>query len=273
MSMRLRGLAKRALYGGWPRRDCWFPYFGTRVFFPRNSLIFNLACAQGIYEAGIVSFVNHFLRTGSVYLDIGANIGLMAVAALASKADCTVVSVEASPSTLIHLRRTHAANANRGRWTIIPEAVGAEAGEAVFYEGSREQGAMGGLRDTGRGGTKSACRVPVTTIDALWDKLGRPDVSVIKMDIEGGELDALAGASGCLATRRPAVVLEWSRANLRSYGVAEDAILALARRYGYALFSIPGYAEVRSPLELSLRMLETETFVMVAEAERIAAGA
>lgn len=270
--MRLRGLARRIVYGTSPHRDHSFPYFGSRVFFPRNSLIFNLACEQGIYESAIVDFVNHFVRPGSVYFDVGANIGLMAIATLASRPDCTVVSVEPSPTTLIYLQRTHDANIQRDRWTIFPKALAAQPGEAIFFEGAFEQGAMGGLRDTGRGGAKDGIRVPVTTIDKLWDELGRPMVSVIKMDIEGGERDALIGADACLAAQRPALVVEWSRLNLPSYGVPEDALLAIARRYGYALFSVPGYAEVRSSLELSLRMLETETFVLVAGPDRAASA-
>jgi FkbM family methyltransferase len=266
--MRLRGLAKQIAYGAWPRREHSFPYFGSRVFFPKNSLIFSLACKQGIYEPHVVRFVNHFLKPGTVYLDVGANIGLMSVAALASRPDCTVVSVEASPATLTYLYRTHAMSADRDRWTIIPKAIAAHPGEATFLEGATVGGAMDGLRDTGRGGGKNGVSVPVTTIDRLWDELGRPTISVIKMDIEGGEYDALAAAGVCLAAQRPALVTEWSRLNLPSYGVAEDAILDIARRYGYGVFSIPGYAEVHSSLELSLRMLVTETFVLVAYPDR-----
>ena len=260
-----RSLAKQIIYQAWPRREHSFPYFGSRVFFPKNSLIFRLASIDGIYEADVVRFVNHFLVPGTVYLDIGANIGLMSVAALSNRPDCRVVSVEASPSTLKYLYRTHAANVNRERWTIVPEALGSRPGEAIFYEGPGDGGALDGLRDTGRGGGKSGIPVSVTTIDLLWEKLGRPKVSVVKMDIEGGECDALAGADGFLAAQRPALVIEWSRLNLPSYGVTEDAVLGIARRYGYGVFSVPGFAGVRSAAELSLRMLETETFVLVAE--------
>ena len=42
-----------------------------------------------------------------------------------------------------------------------------------------------------------------------------------------------------------------SMANLQSCGIGRDAILYIARRYGYAVFSIPDYAKVRSSLELS----------------------
>ena len=266
--MRLRSLAKRIVYGISPQRDHSFPYFGSRVYFPRNLLIFRMACDQGIYELDVVDLVNHCLKPGSVYLDIGANIGLMSIAALAARPDCSVVSVEPSQATLPYLYRTHEANANRARWTIVPRAVAACSGETAFFEGIPAEAAFNGLRDTGRGGEKKAISVPVTTIDALWAEMGRPPVSVIKMDIEGGECDALAGAHACLASQRPLLVVEWSRLHLPSYAVAEDAILTIARRYGYALFSVPGYAEIRSSAALSLRMLETDTFALVSDTDR-----
>ena len=124
---------------------------------------------------------------------------------------------------------------------------------------------MDGLRDTGRGGRKLGVKVAVETLDQVWSDLGHPNISLIKMDIEGGEYDALAGAKDCLEALKPAIVLEWSRLNLPSYGVPEDAILQIASQYGYRVFSVPGFAEVQSPIEMSLRMLETETFVLVAD--------
>lgn len=46
----------------------------------------------------------------------------------------------------------------------------------------------------------------VTTIDAMAEKHFVPDF--IKMDIEGAETDALTGAAGVLATRRPHMIIE-----------------------------------------------------------------
>jgi hypothetical protein len=88
------------------------------------------------------------------------------------------------------------------------------------------------------------------------------------MDIEGGELNALRGATQCISAMRPSIVLEWNRLNLLPYGISDDAIVAFAMRYGYEIFSVPGYAAVRSPAEMTLRMLETETFVLVSSVEQ-----
>ena len=261
--MSFRGTVKRLVYATWPKGNLSFTYFGTRVFFPDGSLIFAMACDQGIYEADVVRVVNYLLVPGSYYFDIGANIGLMAVAGLASRPDCKVVSVEASPSTLKYLRRTHAESSFKDRWTIVGSAVGPAKGEVTFYEGPAAVGALDGLKDTGRSGDKQAITLPMTTIDQIWQDQGRPPVSVIKMDIEGGEHGAFKGAGELIAAHKPALVVEWSRLNLPAYGIPEDALLGIADKLGYEILSLPGYVAVRSSVELRLRMLETETFVLV----------
>lgn len=266
--MNLRGIIKRTLYELRPGRCKWFWYYGCKIYFPKGNIVFRLACDQGIYEWQAVRLIDRFLAPGSTYFDIGANIGLMAVTALSSRPDCNVVSIEASPTTLAYLGKTRDNSGYVGRWTIVPKAIGAEVGKATFYEASVQQGAFSGLRDTGRGGVKRPTTVEVTTIDQLWRNLGEPPVTVIKMDIEGGELSALDGADQCLSAMRPAIVLEWSHLNLLSYGISDDAILAVAERHDYEIFSVPGYAAVRSRTEMTLRMLETETFVLIPRVER-----
>ena len=71
---------------------------------------------------------------------------------------------------------------------VVAKAVSSEPGEAIFYADTPADGALDGLQDTGRGRAKKKVTVPVTTIDTIWNDLGRATVSVIKIDIEGGEL-------------------------------------------------------------------------------------
>ena len=263
--MRWRGYAKQRWCEWRPGNLKWFRYFGTRVYFPKGDLLFRMACEQGIYEANALRLINHMLVPGSTYLDIGANIGLMSVPSLAAKVDCKVVSIEAAPSILPCLSKTRNESQYGNRWTIIGKAIGAAAGEATLYEGSSTESALGGLRDTGRGEPKRPVSVQVTTIDGLWRELRKPYVSVIKLDIEGGELMALQGAVECLTTARPAILIEWTKLNFAAYGHSNDALLSVAEQYCYDVFSVPGYAAVRSPTELELQMLETETFALIAQ--------
>jgi FkbM family methyltransferase len=240
-----------------------FPYFGTIVFFPKNSMIFQLACDQGIYEGALTRAVNTTIRAGTTYFDVGANIGLLSVSALATRPDCRVISIEASPTTLQYLRRTHAASEFKSRWTIVGEGVADLCGKATFYESIPERGAMDGFRDTGRSGEKRPVSVPVTTIDTIWGKLGHPETSVIKLDIEGGEMAALKGAEQCLGANRPLIFLEWNIENLDAYGIDHCEILKFARANDFRLVTIPHFVEILHEMDLRLHMDETQTFALV----------
>src|SRR5438105_1195291 len=96
--MRFRSILKRIYYASMFPRQNKFRYFGTLVFFPKNSLVFRLACEAGIYETAVLKVINRLIRPGTTYMDVGANIGLMSVAVLASREDCQVISIEASPT-------------------------------------------------------------------------------------------------------------------------------------------------------------------------------
>jgi len=260
--MKLRSALKRLYYNSF-FSDTRFRYFGSTIYFPKKSLIFRLACEQGIYEASTVRMINRMIRPGSIYIDVGANIGLMSVAALASRADCYVVSVEASPTTLNYLRRTRQASAYVDRWTVVEKAVSSQCGESTFYEGAPPNGAFDGLHDTGRGGDKQEIKVPVTTIDAIWNDLGRPAVSVIKMDIEGGELGALQGSLECIKANRPVLVTEWNELHFKPYGIHVDDLVTFAKSHDYQILSGAGLAHVGTATELYLHMTLTETYVLL----------
>ena len=47
----------------------------------------------------------------------------------------------------------------------------------------------------------------MTTLDELWKGLGRPTVSVVKIDVEGSEVSVLRGASALLSAG-PVVMVE-----------------------------------------------------------------
>ncbi len=130
--MTLRSAAKKLLYGKIPGVSGSFFYWKTRVFFPKGSYIFQMACEQGIYEMNTLHILKAFLRPGTHYFDVGANIGLLSVPILADQSDCSVVSFEASPTTVAYLQRTATASRFATRWHVIPKAVGATVGEVVF---------------------------------------------------------------------------------------------------------------------------------------------
>ena len=261
--MRLRGLIKHAVHSYLPGRAGWFNYYGTRVHFPHDSLVFKLTCDQGIYEKDLVNLMLQAARAGTMVFDVGANIGLMAVPILQGVPGCQVCSFEPSPNTLPYLNKTHAGAPWGDRWTIVPKAAGEQPGAAAFSIAAKALGALDGFQNTARAGQMKEVSVEVTTIDDEWLRLGRPEVSVMKIDIEGAETLALRGAKAMIEQARPVVFLEWNRENLAAYGVPAEHLLEIAAEHRCQVLAAPHLVRVHNGLELRLHMAATETFVLV----------
>ena len=78
----LKKIIKATFYKRYLNQKGSFKYFGELVFFPKNSTTFNLAIKDGIYEFDILKFIINSIKEDSVYIDIGANIGLMTIPVL-----------------------------------------------------------------------------------------------------------------------------------------------------------------------------------------------
>ena len=257
-AMRLRGRLKYLLYSA----SGSFPYFGHTVHFPPHSHIFVRACAEGIYEQQTATLLMALVQPSTTFMDIGANIGLLSIPVLVQSAAHTV-SVEASPDTFRYLKQTWARSPHRDRWRVIGSAVGRVAGEAKFWASSPANGAFDGLSDTGRGGPKQAITVTVQTLDQIWNSLDSPRVSVVKIDVEGGERDVIAGGQEMIAHERPALVIEWSRRNLPAYGVHPRELLTICHDIGYRTFAYPNLCLIDGQTLLDAAMAQTETFLLV----------
>jgi len=263
--MRIRGALKHFAHTNIPGMYGWFRYFGEKVYFPHQSLIFRLACEQGIYESENLSLISYFIRPGSVYFDIGANIGLMSIPILKGDSETKVVSIEASPGALPYLHRTRRECQLGDRWVVLDDAIGSKSGEMTFYKSKDSVGAYDGLKDTGRGDKKKPITVKVRTLDEVWQSLGCPDVSVIKMDIEGGEYDAIVGGRECLASKRPVLHVEWNKINLSAYGRPHVVLLDLAAKLGYRIYDADSLTMVCDEASLILRMHRSESFLLIPE--------
>jgi FkbM family methyltransferase len=261
--MRVRGLAKRWLFGATPIFRGSFRYYGQVVYFPLGSSTFERACQEGIYERDVTNLILALAKPATTYFDVGANIGLLSVPVLSVCPTVKVVSIEASPDTVPFLRKTQLRAQRSGKWVVIDAAVAAKAGEAEFWSGGGAVDAFGGLRDTGRGGRKRVARVAVRTLDDIWREQGCPPVSIVKLDIEGGEYQALRGAKEVISQALPTFIIEWNEKNLTAYGVKSEELLSLCEEMSYTIYACPSLFQVRSQTLLSMAMTQTETFILV----------
>lgn len=263
--MRLRGAVKKVLFGTVPFIRGRFRYYGHTVFFPLGCQTFNRACSEGVYERDIVTLILSVVEAETTYFDVGANIGLLSVPIVSQRRDVNVVSIEASPATLPFLKKTQSASRRCDAWTVIGVAVGANNGETEFWSGGGANGAFDGIRNTGRGGAKRVVHVPLNTLDEIWHDIGDPAVSVIKLDIEGGESEALRGARELLAQERPILIIEWNKTNIAAYGTRPSDLLEISADTAYKAYAWPNMVPMNNESVLKVAMAMTETFVLVPE--------
>jgi FkbM family methyltransferase len=245
-----------------------FPYTNifywrrTRVYIPRKCHLVWRFLQTGEYESANINMLQSLSETNSVIFDVGANIGLISIPLLNCK-ECTVVSFEPSPDTAPLLIRTAKKSRFADRWQVVPKAVGNRIGELDFYTASSDMSAFNGFKDTMRAGETKKVTVPVTTIDHEWEERGRPNVSLIKIDVEGAEIQVLEGAANCIESQNPYIFLEWNAINLKAYNCDPAILIHWANKSDYRVYSVPGLKLVTSSEELKPRMLQTENFLLV----------
>ncbi len=189
----------------------------------------------GTYEPATLAFLRAELRRGDVFADVGAHVGVHALTAAARLRDLgggTVLAFEPAPDSVAVLRR--AARRNGLDVTAVPTALGAAAGEGRLGADPRYGDADAGVRSLHAVGGRAAV-VPVATFDGWAEGAGLDRLDVVKIDVEGAELDVLRGMRASLARLRPrVVVLEVKAAVLERAGVDPAALHAFLRGAGYA---------------------------------------
>ena len=173
-----------------PKGRYWVPA-GSRYVLP-----FNLAEQQRkIYGEG--EFGPH---SGDIVLDCGANIGVTVHEELAAGAK-RIVAIEPAPENLECLRRNYPDEIKSGRVIVYPKGVWDKDDFLTLKVDPKNSAADSFVIQ--RPGAVDVQKIPLTTIDNLVKELKLDRVDYIKMDIEGAEPKALAGARDTLAQYKP----------------------------------------------------------------------
>ncbi len=142
---------------------------------------------------------NLSVHPGDVVLDCGAHVGVFAREALAAGAEL-VVAIEPAPRTLVALKRNLADEIAAGRVIVYEKGVWNKEETMVFY--SDADSALSRVMHPHEDHNLGA-EVSLTTIDKIVEELQLERVDFIKMDIEGAEQKALAGARNTLVKGKP----------------------------------------------------------------------
>lgn len=177
---------------------------------------------SGTYQLAHLEAALRHVRDLACAIDGGAHVGtwtrvmaarferVLAVEPSPDTAECLIANVTAAALTNVEVHQA-ALGQGKGRVTMALDAA-------------NQQRANTGARFARAGGD-----IPVVTIDSFrLDRLG-----FLKLDVEGSEPFALAGAADTIATCKPIILFENKRLWTRHFGLPKDAVARILQGHGY----------------------------------------
>jgi FkbM family methyltransferase len=195
----------------------------------------------GVHELAVSEALARLVNVGDTVIDAGANVGYMTVlAGLAAGPTGQVLSFEPHPEIHAILQKNMTIAIEQQAIAAIElyqVALGDQLGRAELQlpDDFETNDGIAQIIPAGMANSTSIT-VQVTTLDdVLDDRLA----SVLKLDVEGFEIQVLKGATRLLARQCIRHIV------FEDHNVAESAVVAALRQAGYHLFSI-GWA-LRGP--------------------------
>jgi FkbM family methyltransferase len=163
--------------------------------------------AFGELEVPVQEALRRHVAPGATFFDVGANVGFFSLlAARLAGPEGHVVAFEPVPESAAAIRRNAALN-SFANVTVREQAAGAAAGRERFevvVDASWSHMAARGEHP----GAVAHLDVEVVVLDDLVAAGEVPAPHVIKLDVEGSELDVLQGLRATLRDHRPALICE-----------------------------------------------------------------
>jgi FkbM family methyltransferase len=183
----------------------------------------------GLYERDLCNLLPSLIQSGMSVLDVGANVGFYTVvmARLVGEHG-KVFAFEPDNVAFSYLERNIAKNGCKNV-IAVKLAVVDKPRTVSFVAESIERGFV-----CSGGGSDDSSSIPAVSLDAYFESLGWPQIDFMKLDIEGGETDALAGMDELSRKNRNLrVVIEYNWRAIQRAGRTPDELSARLRSLGF----------------------------------------
>lgn len=189
----------------------------------------------GSFEPNEFVFLDSVLRAGMTFIDGGANDGIYSLFA-AKRVGTSGAVIAVEPSSREYQRLSENVRLNSLPIETVQAALGRAPGNAklaIAEAGHEGQNTIGDAVSNPKVATQEHEDVVVTTIDELASDRR---LDVLKLDVEGSEIDALLGGTETLRRDRPLILLEAEDERLASQGRTKDDLRAILTELDYELY-------------------------------------
>lgn len=209
---------------------------GALLAIDPNHLEVYTGILTGRWDADVGRVLRELVRPGGVVYDVGANSGVMSMeAAHAVQGDLSVIAFEPQPE----LATTCAVSAQLNgfdRVRVLRCLLGPEEGDADLYV--PQYSVHASVVSRSAGARRISCRV--LALDDLVQSGFIPAPDVIKIDVEGAELNVFRGAQGVLQKYKPSILFESDKNSHRFGYTRRDLCDFLRAQADYEFYLIKG---------------------------------
>ena len=176
------------------------------------------------------------LKPGMVFFDVGAFHGIYSVvAAKRLGMDGQVVafepSLEARRRLELHLRWNGIRNAR-----VEGRAISSKSSESTFFQVISGDTTRNGLRPPSSTDVVTPLSIQTVSLDQYVSEAGLRRIDVVKLDVEGGELDVLQGATKVLNEFRPIFICEVLDLTSQAWGYDAKETISTLKTYEFEWF-------------------------------------
>jgi FkbM family methyltransferase len=195
---------------------------------------------KGEFEPVQTKLFIESLKKGDVVFDIGANIGYYTI--LASKQvgpKGQVYAFEPDPNSLELLKKNIKLN-ECANVQVVEAALGRKEGDGFLIQDLSNPGESSLAKD----GRSKGLKVTMTTLDAFTKARKIKKVDLIKIDVEGAELDILGGAKDFLKRIQDVeLFIECNPKALKRFSKGPSSLTRALQKLGFGLLRIINEAE------------------------------
>jgi FkbM family methyltransferase len=223
--------------------------YGPRLWVRPNDPIGRAIFYDGCWEPPVIEHFAKSVQLGDVVLDVGANIGQFTLVA-ASKVGSNgkVIAIEAGIAAYTLLNKNIAENQFTQVQALHLAAWNEET--TLHLGGVRED--MLGWGQVQSNGSAQTETVQARRLDAVLAEMGHRTADVIKIDIEGAELQALQGITGLFEFKPPRLIYCELANNHADFNSEPSEVVNFFTTRGYTGYLL----EDAGPVPLALSMFE-----------------
>jgi FkbM family methyltransferase len=198
----------------------------------------------GLQDFEDMGFLLHVLRSKDLFIDVGANVGTYTVLASAV-VGASCISFEPVPSTFQKLCRNIRLNDTTALCELHNEGLSSEEGELVF---TADDDCKNRVVNHGMARPQNSVNVPVTTLNTV---VGTRQPALIKIDVEGFELEVLRGGDRVFTSESLLAVITELNGSGAQYGYDDATVFAQLLEWGFRAYKYDPFSRDLTQLEQS----------------------